>query len=191
MIVVRSVVGASFRSGQCSATEIEIERFFVLFNDALNTFYLRLYGVTHMVKDHSDSERGNSLPPHGILIPISSKGSFICIIPQTGWHIPRPLLHSRRSLAGTRNSSMSPPWRIDPTTHRVMSERSYHGATSRSLRNWCNKDRGMCYPVGGVVYIKDPLPLIGKSNPCSRGRGFPHSLSEWFSKLFLTPNSRK
>ena len=30
----------------------------VLFNDALNTFYLRLYyGVGHMVKDHSDSER--------------------------------------------------------------------------------------------------------------------------------------
>ena len=25
----------------------------VLFNDELNTFYLRLYGVTHMVKDHS------------------------------------------------------------------------------------------------------------------------------------------
>ena len=29
----------------------------VLFNNALNTFYLRLYGVRHMVKDHSDSER--------------------------------------------------------------------------------------------------------------------------------------
>ena len=29
----------------------------VLFNDALNTFYLRLYGVRHMTKDHSDSER--------------------------------------------------------------------------------------------------------------------------------------
>ena len=29
----------------------------VLFNDALNTFYLRLYGVRHMVKDHSDRER--------------------------------------------------------------------------------------------------------------------------------------
>ena len=27
----------------------------VLFNDALNTFYLPLYGVRHMVKDHSDS----------------------------------------------------------------------------------------------------------------------------------------
>ena len=34
----------------------------VLFNDALNTFYLRLYGVRHVVKDHSDSERGNPLP---------------------------------------------------------------------------------------------------------------------------------
>ena len=51
----------------------------VLFNDALNTFYLRLYGVGHMVKDHLDSERGNPLPPHGLLFP----GSFICTIPQT------------------------------------------------------------------------------------------------------------
>ena len=56
----------------------------VLFNDALNTFYLRLYGVRHMVKDHSDSEKGNPLPPHRLLFPISSKGSFICTIPQTG-----------------------------------------------------------------------------------------------------------
>ena len=39
----------------------------VLFNDALNTFYLRLYGVRHMVKDHSDSEKGNLLPPHRLL----------------------------------------------------------------------------------------------------------------------------
>ena len=56
----------------------------VLFNDALNTFYLRLYCVRHMVKDHSDSEKGNALPPHRLLLPISSKGSFICTIPQTG-----------------------------------------------------------------------------------------------------------
>ena len=27
----------------------------ILFNDTLSTFYLRLYGVGHMVKDHSDS----------------------------------------------------------------------------------------------------------------------------------------
>ena len=50
----------------------------VLFNDALNTFYLRLYGVRHMVKDHSDSEKGNPLPPHRLLLSINSKGSFIC-----------------------------------------------------------------------------------------------------------------
>ena len=56
----------------------------VLFNDALNTFYLRLYGVRHMVKDHSDSEKGNPLPLHRLLFPINSKGSFICTIPQTG-----------------------------------------------------------------------------------------------------------
>ena len=55
----------------------------ILFNDTLNTFYLWLYGIRHMVEDHSDSKRGNPLPPHGLLFPISSKGSFICIIPQT------------------------------------------------------------------------------------------------------------
>ena len=67
----------------------------VLFNDALNTFYLRLYGVRHMVKDHSDSERGNPLPPHRLLFPISSKGSII----------PHRLCYtSRGALVGTRNS---------------------------------------------------------------------------------------
>ena len=49
-----------------------------LFNDALNTFYLRLYGVRHMVKDHSDSRKGNLLLPHGLLFLINSKGYFIC-----------------------------------------------------------------------------------------------------------------
>ena len=34
-----------------------------------------------MVKDHSYSERGNPLPPHGQLFLISSKGSFIIKIP--------------------------------------------------------------------------------------------------------------
>ena len=56
----------------------------VLFNDALNTFYLRLYGVGHMVKDHSYSERGSPLPPYVLLFPINSMGYFISTIPQTG-----------------------------------------------------------------------------------------------------------
>ena len=41
-----------------------------------------IYG--YMVKDHSDSEKGNPLLSHGLFFPISSKGSFICTIPQTG-----------------------------------------------------------------------------------------------------------
>ena len=56
----------------------------VLFNDLLNTFYLRLYsyGVGDMARGHSDSEIGNSLPPlYGLLFSLSSKGSFICTIP--------------------------------------------------------------------------------------------------------------
>ena len=56
----------------------------VLFNDTLNTFYLQLYGIRHIGKDHSDSERGNLLPPHRLLFPINRKSSFIYIIPQTG-----------------------------------------------------------------------------------------------------------
>ena len=63
--------------------EKEREKCF-LFNDALNTFHLRLYGVRHMVKDHSDSEKGNPLSPHRLLLSINSKDSFICTIPQTG-----------------------------------------------------------------------------------------------------------
>ena len=56
----------------------------ILVNDTLNTFYLLLYGIGHVVKDHSDSERGIPLPPHGLLFPINSKGSFIFTNPQTG-----------------------------------------------------------------------------------------------------------
>ena len=53
----------------------------VLFNYAL-FYYLRLYGVRHMVKEYSDSEKGNPLPPYRLLFPINSNVSFICIIPQ-------------------------------------------------------------------------------------------------------------
>ena len=30
------------------------------------------------------------------------------------------------------------------------------------LHDWCNKGRGMCYPVCGMVHIKEPLLLIDK-----------------------------
>ena len=46
------------------------------------------------------------------------------------------------------------------------------------LHDWCNKGCGMCYPVCGMMHIKEPLLLIGKSSLCG-GSGFPLSLSEW------------
>ena len=50
----------------------------------------------------------------------------------------------------------------------------------------------MCYPVSGMMHIKEPLLLIGKSIPCD-GSGFPLSLSlsEWFIAICLTPYKRK
>ena len=49
-----------------------------------STHFIYGYMVSDMVKDHSDSEKGNPLPPDRLLFPIKSKGSFICTIPQTG-----------------------------------------------------------------------------------------------------------
>ena len=82
----------------------------VLFNDALNTFYLLLYGVRHMVKDHSDSEKGNPLPPHRLLF-YQLTARVLLYAPS---HIQDNTYHSlcytsRGALAGTRNSSMGPP----------------------------------------------------------------------------------
>ena len=79
------------------------------FNDALNTFYLRLYGVRHMVKDHSDSERGNPLPPHRLLFPISSKGFLYASSHRQDNTYHSLCYTSRGALAETRNSSMGPP----------------------------------------------------------------------------------
>ena len=41
------------------------------------------------------------------------------------------------------------------------------------LHVWYNKGRGLCYPVCGILHIKDPLLLIEKSSPFSGGSGFP------------------
>ena len=35
----------------------------VLFDDVIKTFYLWLYGIGYMVKDHLNSESANLLPP--------------------------------------------------------------------------------------------------------------------------------
>ena len=54
------------------------------------------------------------------------------------------------------------------------------------LHDWCNKGRGMCYSVCGMVHIKEPLLLIGKGSPCGGSR-FP--LSRYLNGP--TPYNRK
>ena len=49
---------------------------------------------------------------------------------------------------------------------------------------------GMCYSVCGMVHIKDPLLLIGKSSSCSGSR-FPLSLSEWSFTICPMPYNHK
>ena len=58
------------------------------------------------------------------------------------------------------------------------------------LHDWCYKGRSMCYPVCGMVHIKEPLLLIDKSSLCG-GSGFPFSLSEWSLTICLTPYNRR
>ena len=57
------------------------------------------------------------------------------------------------------------------------------------LHDWCSKGRCMCYPVCGMVPIKDPLLLIEKSSPCG-GSGIPLSLSDWSFTICPTPYDR-
>ena len=80
----------------------------VLFNDALNTFYLRLYGVRHMVKDHSIVRKETCCRHIGYSFRLAAK-----VLLYAPSHIQDSTYHdlcytSRRALAGTRNSSMGP-----------------------------------------------------------------------------------
>ena len=100
-----------------------------LFNNTLNTFYM---GSHIYIKDYSNSERGNLLPLHGLLFAISSKGSFICTTPDRIAHTTAVVTPAEEHWLDVGNCSMGPPWRIDKTTHRTITEHSYHGATSRS-----------------------------------------------------------
>ena len=58
------------------------------------------------------------------------------------------------------------------------------------LHDLCNKGHGMCYPVCGMLHIKEHLLLIGKSSLCC-GSGFRFSLSEWSLTICLAPYNRK
>ena len=112
---------------------------------------------------------------------------------------------SHGALAGTRNSSMGLPdeglirWPIH--YERTLLPRSYislppakefdlflcdYFSFQPVLHDWCNKGCGMCYPVCGMMQLKEPLLIIGKSSPCGCS-GFHLSLSEWSFTICMTP----
>ena len=85
-----------------------------------STFYLWLYGVGHMIKDHSDSERK----------PAVTTWATHSYYQQLFFYMHHPAENntyhslcypSHHTLDGTRNSSMGAPWGIDPMTHKAMS----------------------------------------------------------------------
>ena len=47
-----------------------------------------------------------------------------------------------------------------------------------ALHDWCNKGCDMCYPVCGMVHIKDPVLLIEKHSPRSGSGRFPYMYME-------------
>ena len=82
----------------------------VLFNDALNTFYLRLYGVGHMVKDHSDSERETRYRHMGYSFRLAARVLLYAPSQRQDSTHHGLCYTSRGALAGTRNSSMGSPY---------------------------------------------------------------------------------
>ena len=82
----------------------------VLFNDVLNTFYLRLYGVRHRVKDHSESAREETRCRHmGYSFRLTAR-----VLLYAPSHRQDSTYHglcytSRGALAGTINRSISQP----------------------------------------------------------------------------------
>ena len=68
-----------------------------------STHFIYGYMASHTVKDHSDSERGNPLSPHGLLFPISSKRSFIYHPTDRITHTTAFVYTSHGALARKRN----------------------------------------------------------------------------------------
>ena len=86
---------------------------------------------------------------------------------------------------------------VAPNRPRLSGKHGMHSPNSLTiisfqpvLHDWYNRGRGMCYPVCGMMHIKELLLLIGKSSPCG-GSGFPFSLSEWSFTICLMPYNRK
>ena len=68
------------------------------------------------------------------------------------------------SQRGARCSSVIRAFAHDAMGRRIDPSWSYF-SFHPVLHDWCNKGCGMCYPVCGMVHIREPLLLIGKRSP--------------------------
>ena len=107
---------------------------------------------------------------------------FVCAIKRCIYHI-------RLEFVFAIVRSLMVRWVVGSILHGV-DPLSYFSFQS-VLYDWCNKGRGMYYPVRGMMHIKEPLLLIGKSSPCSGVIRFPISLSEWSFIICPTPYNSK
>ena len=130
----------------------------VLYNDALNIFYLRLYGVRHMVKDHSDSERETCCHHMGYSFQLGAR-----VLLYAPSHRQDNTYHglcytSRGALVGMRNGSTMKDRSDDPSHHeRTLLPRSYISLPVNGklyLKPFCkdNKGRKLSYCKGRALW---------------------------------------
>ena len=93
-----------YRNQRYSSIRIRNNEGNVLFNDALNTFYIRLYGVRHMVKDHTKAREETRCCHMGYSFRLAAR-----VLLYASSHRQDNTYHglcntSRGALAGMRNS---------------------------------------------------------------------------------------
>ena len=93
----------------------------VLFNDTINTFYLWLYGIWHMVKNQSTAREETWCHHMGYSFWLMSRVLLYAPSHTQNSTYHRLCYTSHRALAGTIYNSIGPPWGIDPMTNHTMS----------------------------------------------------------------------
>ena len=97
----------------------------VLFNDTINTFYLWLFGVRHIVTTIQIVREETCCRYYTGYTILLVQMIFYKSPPHRQESAYHNLCYtSRGALAGSRNVLMDTPIRMDPTTHHTMSRRS-------------------------------------------------------------------
>ena len=81
-----------------------------LFKNTLNTFYLSLYGVGHMVKDHSDSERKPIVATLGYSFRLAAR-----VLLYASYH--RRITHTTAFVTTVVEHWLERLWKITSKTH--------------------------------------------------------------------------